>query len=512
MENSLEIELVIANEKLPDFINSFTKCMICYNNLNKAKETSCCHNLYCELCVNVWKSKINSTCPYCRSKNTEYKDNIPIQRMADQIPMTCCYKINGCSNCPAFKDYSIHIKKCEFKNIVIIPKASTIENQIKNALETMNQNKINGKKILDSIKPNDPETVIMLDLVNAHYLYLNNNFTEALKNYQKILTQVLTSHGENHLHVINCYAGKALILKKLGKYKEAIENYTKAILLTKNNGNNTNELNSYLIQLADLKRKNDDLDGSEMDYRNVLSNIILENDKVSVNRGLGLIYKKRCNFDKALDHFDECSKILEKHNCKLRDLGITYLDIGDIYRKREQHESAINFYEKAIDHISSTVEHDNIEAVDVFYYMSLSLTSLEKIDESNFYLEKAKTIMDKIKTLHYKNGMILVAFGLNKSLKKNYDEAHKDFKNAIKILTETSGEDHIEVADAHINLVESYIKQQHENQNLDNNNELKNYVELAKNIYEKKKLDPKHPKILKCESLFLILEIIFSKN
>jgi len=83
----INTEYTLAVDKLPDFIKSCTQC-------------------------------IHNRCPMCRKELEQCINNLPIQRIADQIPITCCYKINGCKACPTFKEYFEHKQKCEFKNAI----------------------------------------------------------------------------------------------------------------------------------------------------------------------------------------------------------------------------------------------------------------------------------------------------------------------------------------------------------------------------------------------------------
>lgn len=70
-------------------------------------------------------------------------------------------------------------------------------------------------------------------------------------------------------------------------------------------------------------------------------------DKATIHRGLGIICKKKNDYDTAMNHYQESLKLLDKDNKKQYDVGIIYLDICDIYRKRKQHFQAISYYNKA---------------------------------------------------------------------------------------------------------------------------------------------------------------------
>ncbi len=55
-----------AIDKLSDFIRSVAECKICYGILKNAKETNCCHTVFCEACISQWVNVSRGTCPICR--------------------------------------------------------------------------------------------------------------------------------------------------------------------------------------------------------------------------------------------------------------------------------------------------------------------------------------------------------------------------------------------------------------------------------------------------------------
>ena len=173
--------------------------------------------------------------------------------------------------------------------------------------------------------------------------------------YNRILKETLKSHGENHLNVLNCYENKALIAKKKNQYETAVLFYKKSINLANHlskleqesleneQTNQENEKNSKtekflidaLIQMSDVKRKKDDLDGAERDYLNALLKPNLsENQKFNVHRGLGLICKKKNLYDDALHHYhlalDIKSPQIQLNKYEF-DLGILYTDLGQLF-------------------------------------------------------------------------------------------------------------------------------------------------------------------------------------
>lgn len=65
-----------------------------------------------------------------------------------------------------------------------------------------------------------------------------------------------------------------------------------------------------------------------------------------LNKGIALRLKS--DYTQALDSYFKAANIANKHKIK-RDLGLVNISIADVYSLMENHENAINYYEKGID-------------------------------------------------------------------------------------------------------------------------------------------------------------------
>ena len=89
------------------------------------------------------------------------------------------------------------------------------------------------------------------------------------------------------------------------------------------------------MQLADVKRKIDDFNGAELDYKSALSKEdINEQDKFTSHRGLGLIAKKRNKYDLALTHYNAARSLKEINPTKQYELGVLYIDSLTLPKKK----------------------------------------------------------------------------------------------------------------------------------------------------------------------------------
>ena len=60
-------------------------CPICLDILIGAVETKCCHNLFCEKCIH----RTGYHCPVCNCRNLDYRPNVPIRRLVDDLTIPC---------------------------------------------------------------------------------------------------------------------------------------------------------------------------------------------------------------------------------------------------------------------------------------------------------------------------------------------------------------------------------------------------------------------------------------
>lgn len=71
------------------------KCVICLGFAVEAKETRCCHQLFCTEHCTVTSAAAVSSCPYCRSARVEYLPSYIARRVLADVPTEC---IDGCDD------------------------------------------------------------------------------------------------------------------------------------------------------------------------------------------------------------------------------------------------------------------------------------------------------------------------------------------------------------------------------------------------------------------------------
>lgn len=245
-------ESQIALDQLCQFILPFSTCSICYGYLAQATDTTCCHNLFCEECINRWLTSYTiGHCPMCRKSEFNSSLNFPIQRLVDQIPMTCSFKINGCKATPPRKDFEIHVQSCEFRHRQVVPMVIISRKDVyyhpivsKNTLEQLCASSID-----DSSKAE-----ILLRLADCYRIL--GDLSKSRDTYQQAFQLVIGTYGRNHYLSVDYYMGRGLVEKKLGNYEQTLDNYTNATQIAKDLSGESNPILGILMaNIADVQRK-----------------------------------------------------------------------------------------------------------------------------------------------------------------------------------------------------------------------------------------------------------------
>jgi len=617
-----------ATDKLLDLIEEFTNCVICTCYLSEAQECSQCHKLFCKSCIADWLHSTRSeSCPSCRS-HSRFSSNIPIQRLVDEIPLTCIHKINGCPTCPTRKDFQAHIRTCEYKNRLHL--TANFQERTINFHVMIHQNPMVAEayirqlfaSLANSVRETAPTAAVTtlaaaisvsdtgsdngneamkaeLTVRLADCLVAQAKYSEARHIYNETLQKLLVSHGENHELVVCCYAGLGSVNKKLAAYTEATNSIQKAMQIAKTlaGGDSHPEIVPQMITLADILRKVGKFDQAEALYVEAVAKIqrlvtvtaaletrsplglppqalgaaALETRALSgpllrtlgaaalktsapsslppqalgaadvrpatetqlnmaaACRGLGLIYKKRALYDDALrwhtQAFEILTAMITASNAagaatvgtaigggsnQHMELGNCLLDLGDVYRKREQHGEALAAYSRAVAHLATTSGLKSADVAEVYYCQSLSYLALQRDKEAFETVDKARLIYEATYgQRHYKLGMVKTVLAKIYSLRAEYQTAQRLFEAAIQELTQELGADHLEVADTHSDIVDCLLKQIVEHDGREGSVVSREiavqHLNSARDVYIRQ-LGINHTKVSQCDSRLYIVQ------
>lgn len=155
----------------------------------------------------------------------------------------------------------------------------------------------------------------------------------------------------------------------------------------------------------------------------------LEEDPASFlpHYGLGLIFKQRSDYDRAIYHFDKAVK-------RKKDFPPLLTSLGRLYQMRGEDEEAVPLYEKALE-----IEHGNKETL---FQLGLSYRHLEQYKKAAAIFEKLTSLapvknevfhelgisygrQDKLALAHYNFGIYFMRIGEGKKARFHLEKADK---------------------------------------------------------------------------------------
>ena len=128
------IDLDRINEKA---LGDILTCTICKGVPTLPVVTTCSH-IYCRTCILAWLETA-SACPVCRTYLNEH-DIGPLRGhlsvLFDALTVTCCNKLNGCSETLNLKNFNEHEKTCKFDKYsnLLKPKSNVVRGESLNKI------------------------------------------------------------------------------------------------------------------------------------------------------------------------------------------------------------------------------------------------------------------------------------------------------------------------------------------------------------------------------------------
>lgn len=147
------------------------------------------------------------------------------------------------------------------------------------------------------------------------FWHMKEDKTKAIDHIQKALEIETKGFGDNHPEMVGTYISFANILLDMDELEKAIEYYEKSLNVAKNNNFNlTHRL-----------------------YR-------------AAHQGLGVLYKKIGDYEKALNNFERCLEIeIQSFGTDSIEVANTLSWIASTHKSLDNYENALNYYLKCID-------------------------------------------------------------------------------------------------------------------------------------------------------------------
>ncbi len=174
---------------------------------------------------------------------------------------------------------------------------------------------------------------------------------------------------------------------------------------------------------------------------------------------IGLFYKNKGEYDKALYYYNEAIYIRSKtliHDRKKHSWFI-YNNIGNVYKYKGEYDRALIYLKKGLI-ISIEAKGENHNSVATSNNNIGNIYSLKgDYDEALYYYNKALAIRTKVLDENHSD-MAYSYHDIGKlyTMKKEYDKALSNTKKALTIRQNVFGEHHPDVADSYISLGNIY--------------------------------------------------------
>lgn len=224
-------------------------------------------------------------------------------------------------------------------------------------------------------------------------LYLNTDYTEALKYYQKAYELAIELQNISEQEV--CLSDMGLIYYYTGKHTEALENFNRALELTKQLENKPEE-------------------------------------PLAIINNIGLVYNAAGDYQMALNYFNEAVDLHDSLNLST-SLIMQLINIATCYNYLGDQEKSIDYYKKAIE--DAKVREDKTEEAmilgvfgNAYYQWGLYDLAIESHNESLLIYEK---INMPVGIARSKSNMAMIYL-----IKSNYAAASKYYKEALEITKE----------------------------------------------------------------------------
>lgn len=185
----------------------------------------------------------------------------------------------------------------------------------------------------------------------------------------------------------------AIYGKKKATYDNAIEYDLKALAFNERLGN-ADAVGTISVNVGEIYfDKGDDTTALKFYQKSLKAYEGSANTPYALNH-IGLVYKKRKDYDRAIQIHDQAYKMAEKLDAKL-DLAQSLLYLGDVYREKKEFNRAIETYEHAL--TAAKQINANVELKDI--YRGLSQVYYGVSDYGNAF--RYQTMMIDIKDTLY---------------------------------------------------------------------------------------------------------------
>ena len=401
------------------------ECCICYSIITPPSAILNCKHRFCNSCILQWKKEKND-CPLCRDVITSVKLDTEFDNKISSSSIDCEYRL--CNATVSACELEKHMDNCIYN-------PEYRKKQRKETLISLNHRMNEIYAIMNTLNTemkdvNDTYKIMRITLE----LYKNQFFEKALEWIHHLGTN-FEKHTQTYL-----ISMKFTILNDMGKYEEVRK-------ICKNLGESTYKNSNVRLQHAIAC-----IECGQYAESEVILHAMNDTQSAYVDHKInyvrGLLLKKQGRYYEAMKQLEEAKDIEENDHFFV----LTHQALGDVYRKQEKFEKAKEHYTIVLSHL----EEDAPEEAGVYY-------SLGCIHEKlGSYMESIKSYTRAINALpkdHPHLGIYKVKMADAKRLLSHFEQARTDYNEAVELIRDRLGEQHVELSDAYMGMGILYKKE-----------------------------------------------------
>ncbi|HAN19810.1 MAG: hypothetical protein A2X13_12575 [Bacteroidetes bacterium GWC2_33_15] len=239
---------------------------------------------------------------------------------------------------------------------------------------------------------NDNSIIAFAKFFLGEYYYLEDEFDDALKNYNESLE--LYKLENNQPQLAKLYLNLGLTNQYINNYDAALESYQKAIEVF----GNLNDKEQVAICYQDIGTLYNDLEKYSLALiyyekaLDIFKEIGNKSRSAATLQNIGVLHYNWGNFDQALDFYTKSLKIYEELD-NLNGIGTSLSNIGLLYEENKQYQKSLEYYQKSL----LVFEELNYKPAIVYVYYNLGSIheNLNNIPKSIEYFSKGLELSRK---------------------------------------------------------------------------------------------------------------------
>lgn len=272
----------------------------------------------------------------------------------------------------------------------------------------------------------DSTNITWISQVGDFYYEYMADYTKALMLFQLAASEAICQYGNDNEKLGIAYSSIGDVYQRLGKYKDAVEYYERALEIADSNDRNPSNLSTCL-------------------------------------NNIGMIYMNQGDFYKSLEYLEKSLEIRLKLYGQTNnpDIATSYYHIGMVNMYLQSYTKALDYYQKSLDIRKKTFGEVHQDVANSIFSIGFLYFQQGKYEVALKMYEEARTIYHNIYgDTHPFLATCTNAIGGVCSRKKDYSRALDYYEKALSIRTAVYGNYHPDIATSLNNIGSIYDYQE----------------------------------------------------